>query len=285
MLFPWIVTSATWPRLTSFKKSEKARVACGPRLEEVWNRLKSATRSSPMTIQRARFLPKLFTMIALPYRTGHRAPATLPLSGGRPATFYARFTDKTRRQLNNCKARLRQRINRPKYEPRQDAGSFASVTQMRNGCDAIVVPHGRQNREEQPRQAASPSLRRRAVELGDSGQAQISESQANSAVQRQRNVKAAIPKNARSWRKPRRLPRAGHVAHHENALAPTDEATAAQRLSMTRSAAQHGAPSSDPLPPSRIEGAANRSGHGRQYPLRLIVRHRHPPTKVQNAQA
>src|SRR6266851_3487762 len=177
MLFPWIVTSATWPRLTSFRKSENARVACGPRLEEVWNRLKSATRSSPMTIQRARFLPKLFTMIAFPYRAGHRAPATLTLPGTGPRQFLpdSQITDKTRLRLNNCKARLRQRINGSKYEPRRHTGSFASVTQMRNGGDAIVVPHGRQNREEQPRQAASPSLRRQAVELGYSGQAEISD--------------------------------------------------------------------------------------------------------------
>ena len=32
-----------------------------PRLDEVWKRLKIATSSSPMTIHRARFLPKLFT--------------------------------------------------------------------------------------------------------------------------------------------------------------------------------------------------------------------------------
>ena len=32
---PWIVTSVTWPRLTSVTKSENARVDCGPRVEEV----------------------------------------------------------------------------------------------------------------------------------------------------------------------------------------------------------------------------------------------------------
>src|SRR5260370_16821065 len=87
MLVPWIVTSATCPRLTSFRKSENARVACGPRLDEVWNRLKSATRSSPITIQRARFLPKLFTAKALPCRAEHRAPFELTPTGGDPRQF------------------------------------------------------------------------------------------------------------------------------------------------------------------------------------------------------
>src|ERR1700750_3425920 len=76
MLLPWIVTSATCPRLTSFRKSENARVACGPRLDEVWNRLKSATRSSPITIQRARFLPKLFTVDAFHASWASRVPQT-----------------------------------------------------------------------------------------------------------------------------------------------------------------------------------------------------------------
>src|SRR5437763_16467398 len=77
MLLPWIVTSVTWPRLTSFRKSENASVDCGPRVEEVWNRLNRATRSRPMTIHRARFLPKLFTLIAFPNRPARAAEALI----------------------------------------------------------------------------------------------------------------------------------------------------------------------------------------------------------------
>src|ERR1700719_2718727 len=137
MLLPWIVTSATWPRLTSFRKSENARVACGPRLDEVWDRVKRATRSSPMTIQRARFLPKLFTMNAFQSSWASRVPETTPLRAGL-AKFFARFTDKTRMVLNNGKARLRQGSNRSKHYLRQVGDSLASIPQMRHGCDAQI---------------------------------------------------------------------------------------------------------------------------------------------------
>jgi hypothetical protein len=75
------------------------------------------------------------------------------------------------------------------------------------------------------------------------------------------------------------------VASHEDALAPADEAAAAERMSATRSGVEHVAQSSDPLPPSRIEGAANRGGHGRQHPLRFIVRHRQQDTRVEDGEA
>src|SRR6516165_3876496 len=82
ILLPWIVTSVTRPLFTSLRKSEKARVDCGPRLEEVWNKLKSATRSSPITIHRARFLPKLFTVKAFPCRAEHHTPRVNPTRQG-----------------------------------------------------------------------------------------------------------------------------------------------------------------------------------------------------------
>src|SRR5271157_2039230 len=122
MLFPWIVTSATWPRFTSFKKSEKARVDCGPRLEEVWNRLKSATRSSPITIHRARFLPKLFTV--RPFSAEPDTARRLAYSDrSPPANIFARLRDKMLPSLNNSKARAGQRIDRPEHDlrPRPDA--------------------------------------------------------------------------------------------------------------------------------------------------------------------
>src|SRR5258708_38194864 len=72
MLLPWIVTSATCPRLTSLMKSEKGRLACGPRVDEVWNRLNSATSNRPMMIQSARFLPKLFTNPGLSFRAARK---------------------------------------------------------------------------------------------------------------------------------------------------------------------------------------------------------------------
>src|ERR1700693_699555 len=120
MLLPWIVTSVTWPRLTSVTKSENASVDCGPRVDEVWNRLKSATSSRPMTIQRARFLPKLFTLQAFPYRLGYRA-----LSNRAGVSTPAK--DRMRRRLNNCKARLRQRACRAEEKPRQYPHPGAAV--------------------------------------------------------------------------------------------------------------------------------------------------------------
>src|SRR6266446_372405 len=155
---------------------------------------------------------------------------------------------------------------------------------MRNGCDAIVVPHGRQNREEQPRQTASPSVRHQAVELRYSGHAEISDGQASGTVRRQHDVKAAVPKNTLSWCKPGRWRRADELAHHEDALTPTDEATPPERMSVTRSGAEQVAQSSDPRPPSRIEGAANRGGYGRQHPLRHLVRHRQKDTGVEEGE-
>src|SRR5437868_13665538 len=117
MSLPWIVTSATCPRLTSFRKSENARVACGPRLDEVWNKLSSATRSSPITIQRARFLPKLFTSRPFHAEPGIAGREHYP-QPGEPARIFARFTDKARPRLNNCKACPCQRIDRPKNKLR-----------------------------------------------------------------------------------------------------------------------------------------------------------------------
>src|ERR1700737_3476843 len=72
MLLPWIVTSAPCPRLTSLMKSENGRLACGPRVEDVWNRLNNATSNKPMMIQSARFLPKLFTNPGLSFRAGRK---------------------------------------------------------------------------------------------------------------------------------------------------------------------------------------------------------------------
>src|SRR6516165_7972006 len=146
MLFPCIVTSATWPRLTSLRKSEKARVACGPRLEEVWNRLKSATRSSPITIQRARFLPKLFTSKPFPCRAGHRGSINPTPTRDRLATIFARFTDKRQWQLNNYEARLGQRIDGAKNKMRSGADSIPRITHVGNGYDVIVVPRCWQGR-------------------------------------------------------------------------------------------------------------------------------------------
>ena len=59
-------------------KSENASVDCGPRLDEVWNRLKSATSSRPITIQRARFLPKLFNARAFRSSLGSPRLAVMP---------------------------------------------------------------------------------------------------------------------------------------------------------------------------------------------------------------
>src|SRR5713226_6652568 len=125
MLLPWIVTSVTWPRLTSVTKSENASVDCGPRVEDVWKRLKRATRSRPMTIQRARFLPKLFTLEAFPYRPGGAPDRTEP-ARQTPAE------DRMLQRLNNCKARSRKRICRAERQVRQRPGADAAPAEMRH---------------------------------------------------------------------------------------------------------------------------------------------------------
>jgi len=73
-----------------------------------------------MTIQRARFLPKLFTMNAFHTELGIARPLEY-LSWTRVATVFARSTDKTRAALNNGKAGLRQRIDRSKDDLRHDS--------------------------------------------------------------------------------------------------------------------------------------------------------------------
>src|SRR5258708_1066080 len=73
-----MVTSVTWPRSTSPRKSENASCACGPRLDEFWNRLNSATSSSPMMIHTARFFPKFFTILRLSPQHPPPPPSTPP---------------------------------------------------------------------------------------------------------------------------------------------------------------------------------------------------------------
>ena len=55
------MTSRTRPLSTSDRKSENARLDCGPRPEGFWNRLNRAISSKPMMTQSARFFVKLFT--------------------------------------------------------------------------------------------------------------------------------------------------------------------------------------------------------------------------------
>src|SRR5438105_2938797 len=271
MLLPWIVTSATWPRCTSFKKSEKASVACGPRLDEVWNRLKSATRSSPMTIQRARFLPKLFTMNAFPYRAGHRASRDYPSRAG-PATIFARFTDKTRTVLNNGKARLRQWIDRSKYNLRQADDSVTPILQMRNGCDALLVPHGRKNGEEQAGQPDPPQLRSAAIEPRGSGEAQISDCKAAAGSLRGHNPKPPIPDDPLARAEPERWRGFGEFARHQDTISPDVEAAPAQCMRAPFRHAQHFAQPSNAFAPRRISRAADRCRNRGKQPVRHLAR-------------
>src|SRR4029077_1972744 len=125
MLLPWIVTSVNWARLTSATKSENASVDCGPRVDDVWNRLKSATRSRPITIQRARFLPKLFTLQAFPYRLGHRARSNR-------AGVSTQAKDRMRLRLNNCKARLCKRVRRAEGKRWKYPHPGALIAEMRH---------------------------------------------------------------------------------------------------------------------------------------------------------
>src|SRR5258708_23249457 len=153
MLLPWIVTSVTWPRLTSVTKSENASVDCGPRVEDVWNRLKRATRSRPMTIQRARFLPKLFTLEAFPYRPGGAPDRTEP-AHQTPAR------DKMLPRLNNCKAYSGKRVCRAKRDGRQGADAVAAPAEMRHRGDPGIIPQRRQHRVDKARQIARLRLDR-----------------------------------------------------------------------------------------------------------------------------
>src|SRR5260370_23957189 len=149
MLLPWIVTSVTWPRLTSVTKSENASVDCGPRVDEVWNRLKSATRSRPMTIQRARFLPKLFTLQAFPYRLGHLHPIGAAPQVSTPAKH------RMLPGLNNCKARSCQRVYRAKSDAQQRPDSATAIAEMRHRGETRLVPQSRQHRKQEAGQAAT----------------------------------------------------------------------------------------------------------------------------------
>jgi len=54
--------------MSALTRSCSVVLFCGVRVVELWNRLKSATSSSPIMIQSARFLPKLFTFEAFPRR-------------------------------------------------------------------------------------------------------------------------------------------------------------------------------------------------------------------------
>src|SRR5436309_14297353 len=152
MLLPWIVTSVTCPRLTSVTKSENASVDCGPRVEDVWNKLKSATRSRPMTIQRARFLPKLFTLQAFPYRLGHRARSNR-------AGVSTPAEDRMSPRLNNCKGCCRQRVCRAEKKSRQRGHPGAAVAEMRHRCETRFIPQGRQDRMDEARQIGGTVLR------------------------------------------------------------------------------------------------------------------------------
>ena len=115
---------------------------------------------------------------------------------GRPATIFARFRDKWKPELNNCKARLRQPVNRAKDELRQVGDALASVAQMRNGGDAVLVPCRRQDREEQARQDASLRQRSQPVELRHAGRAQITDRKGLAERRRQAPPRSADPRRS-----------------------------------------------------------------------------------------
>src|SRR5260221_10952401 len=111
MLAPWMVTSETWPRLTSARKSENGRLVCGPRVDELWNRLNKATSSRTITIQSARFLPKLFTSVAFHTVHAHQNPLAhhRRQRQGRETCGRPLVSHKMPRNLNNCKPATGQR--------------------------------------------------------------------------------------------------------------------------------------------------------------------------------
>src|SRR5438552_2544253 len=96
-------------------------------------------------------------------RAGIACPLDYPWRT-RPATIFARLTDKTRTVLNNGKARLRQRGNGSKHNLRQVGRALASIPQMRKGSDPVLVPHGWNNGEQQPWQPHPPQQRDAAIE-------------------------------------------------------------------------------------------------------------------------
>ena len=161
------------------------------------------------------------------------------LTGDRLASIFARFTDKTQRQLNNYEARLGQRIDGAKKKLWQGADLVPPVPQMGNGYDAIFVPRCGQDRKQQPRQRAwrSPSVA--AVELDDPGRTEISDHGRTAALGREYDLKPPVPNNAFSGCKPSRHRSACKFAHHEDAIAPVREAAAAKCMRAFYCAVEH----------------------------------------------
>src|SRR5579863_3916260 len=255
MLLPWIVTSVTWPRLTSATKSENASVDCGPRVEDVWNRLKSATRSRPMTIQRARFLPKLFTLQAFPYRLGLRTRSNR-------AGVSTPAKDRMLLRLNNCKARSCKRVHRAEGKPRQHRYPRATVAEMRHRRQTLVIPQGRQNRIEQARQVAIAARR--------GGQAARPEIAERKAVRRRRHQidrEAPDPHQPGARFEPHRRARCDQLAQYQQAPVPSHEPAAAERARAIGPRTQSGAQPRKPRPPRRIARGTDAGGDPPQQPL------------------
>ena len=102
-----------------------------------------------MTIQRARFLPKLFTLQAFPYHLGHRARSS------RTPGVHAPAKHRMLLSLNNCKARSCQRVYRAKTQVRQRPDAGSAIFEMRHRGEACIVPQSRQHRKQEAGQAAT----------------------------------------------------------------------------------------------------------------------------------
>ncbi len=130
--------------------------------------------------------------LSMPSRAPRAAKPYSYSDRGRPANIFARSRDKMLSALNNCKACPAQRIDRPEDELRQCCEPVPLEPEMRNGCEALLVPDRRQNRIEQPGQAAVAQPRRSAVQLGDTRPPEIADGNGGSRG-RQRDGKAAVP--------------------------------------------------------------------------------------------
>src|SRR5271165_1364386 len=193
-------------------------------------------------------------------------------SGRRLATVFTRFTDKKEWALNNGKARRRQCINGSKHKLGQADDSLASVPQMRNGCDALLVPQGRQNREEKPGQPGPPQLRRAAIRPSGPGEPQISDRKRAVVALRRHNLEAPIPDDVLARPEPERRGGFGELARHQNTLSPASETAPAQGMSALRGRSEYLSQPSDPLAPRWIGCTADRDGYPGEKSFRYVRR-------------
>ena|SRR6516225_11103865 len=102
---------------------------------------------------------------------------------------------------------------------------------MRDGGNALRVPHCRKNRIKEARQAAPGLLWLLAVQRDHSGVPEVADGNGPRRGRWQGNAEAAIPQQTHTRRQPYRTGAAGELTQNEKATTPMDEAAAAERMS------------------------------------------------------